>query len=104
MFGVVTLFYTKIHNEFFIFLGVALHYTIHHKNKFVFNNKMKYNPNIDKKILKQALIDGFSMEQVKKILINSPNIKSEKMIDLIYRSLSHDKDLKNIVNENTIYL
>ena len=30
MFGVVTLFYTKIHNEFFIFLGVALHYTIHH--------------------------------------------------------------------------
>ena len=26
----VTLFYTKIHNEFFIFLGVALHYTIHH--------------------------------------------------------------------------
>ena len=25
----VTLFYTKIHNEFFIFLGVALHYTIH---------------------------------------------------------------------------
>ena len=76
----------------------------YYKNKFVFNNKMKYNPNIDKKILKQALIDGFSMEQVKKILINSPNIKSEKMIDLIYRSLSHDKDLKNIVNENTIYL
>ena len=28
----VTLFYTKIHSEFFIFLGVALHYTIHHKN------------------------------------------------------------------------
>ncbi|MFR3241431.1 MAG: hypothetical protein ACLTXK_08775 [Megamonas funiformis] len=26
----VTLFYTKIHSEFFIFLGVALHYTIHH--------------------------------------------------------------------------
>ena len=25
----VTLFYTKIHNEFFIFLGVALHYTIY---------------------------------------------------------------------------
>ncbi|MFR3655727.1 MAG: hypothetical protein ACLTXK_08470 [Megamonas funiformis] len=25
----VTLFYTKIHSEFFIFLGVALHYTIH---------------------------------------------------------------------------
>jgi hypothetical protein len=22
----------KIHNEFFIFLGVALHYTIHHLN------------------------------------------------------------------------
>lgn len=30
----VTLFYTKIHNEFFIFLGVALHYTIHHLKKF----------------------------------------------------------------------
>ena len=26
----ITLFYTKIHSEFFIFLGVALHYTIHH--------------------------------------------------------------------------
>ena len=26
----VTLFYTKIHSEFFIFLGVALHYTIYH--------------------------------------------------------------------------
>ena len=25
----VTLFYTKIHSEFFIFLGVALHYTIY---------------------------------------------------------------------------
>ena len=35
MFGVVTLFYTKIHNEFFIFLGVALHYTIHLKIKDV---------------------------------------------------------------------
>lgn len=30
----VTLFYTKIHNEFFIFLGVALHYTIYHLKKF----------------------------------------------------------------------
>ena len=29
----VTLFYTKIHNEFFIFLGVALHYTIYHLDK-----------------------------------------------------------------------
>lgn len=29
----VTLFYTKIHSEFFIFLGVALHYTIHHEKK-----------------------------------------------------------------------
>ena len=29
----VTLFYTKIHNEFFIFLGVALHYTIHRIKK-----------------------------------------------------------------------
>ena len=29
----VTLFYTKIHNEFFIFLSVALHYTIHHLNE-----------------------------------------------------------------------
>ena len=33
----VTLFYTKIHNEFFIFLGVALHYTIYHmKKSFIF--------------------------------------------------------------------
>ena len=30
----VTLFYTKIHSEFFIFLGVALHYTIYHLKKF----------------------------------------------------------------------
>ena len=29
----ITLFYTKIHSEFFIFLGVALHYTIHHIKK-----------------------------------------------------------------------
>ena len=29
----VTLFYTKIHSEFFIFLGVALHYTIHQIKK-----------------------------------------------------------------------
>ena len=29
----VTLFYTKIHSEFFIFLGVALHYTIYQKKK-----------------------------------------------------------------------
>ena len=29
-FRVVTLFYTKIHSVFFIFLGVVLHYTIHH--------------------------------------------------------------------------
>ena len=33
----ITLFYTKIHNEFFIFLGVALHYTIHHiENGYAF--------------------------------------------------------------------
>ena len=34
----VTLFYTKIHNEFFIFLGVALHYTIHQINNDVKKN------------------------------------------------------------------
>lgn len=76
----------------------------YYKNKFVPNNKIKYNPSIDKKILKQALIDGFSREQVKKILINSPNIKSEQMIDFMYRSFSHDKDLKNIILERTIHL
>ena len=37
----VTLFYTKIHNEFFIFLGVALHYTIHHFKKLLGDDKRK---------------------------------------------------------------
>ena len=35
--SVVTLFYMKIHNESFYFLGVALNYTIHHLNIFLFN-------------------------------------------------------------------
>ena len=36
----VTLFYTKIHNEFFIFLGVALHYTIHQLKKAYENREL----------------------------------------------------------------
>ena len=47
----VTLFYTKIHSEFFIFLGVALHYTIHHIKKD-FSNIF----NIVKQILEEQTI------------------------------------------------
>ena len=36
--------------------------------------------------------------------LNSPNIKSEQMIDFMYRTFSHDKDLKNIILERTIHL
>ena len=45
----VTLFYTKIHSEFFIFLGVALHYTIHQNKKSIktsFNKMFLYFYNI----------------------------------------------------------
>ena len=66
-----------------------------YKKKFS-PDKTKYNPVIDKQILKQILIDGFSIQQAKKILIHSPNIKSEKMIELLYRSLSNNKELKHL--------
>ena len=46
----VTLFYTKIHNEFFIFLGVALHYTIHHINKSIVTFLVKQNYEVDEVI------------------------------------------------------
>jgi len=69
-----------------------------YKNKFALD-KAKYNPVIDKQILKQILIDGFSINQAKKILIHSPNIKSDKMVELLYRSLSHDKDLKHLMQK-----
>ena len=68
----------------------------HYKNKFA-KDKVKYNPIIDKQILKQILLDGFSIEQAYRILIYSPNIKSEKMIDYMYRSLSNNDDTDNII-------
>ncbi|MDO4756186.1 MAG: HipA domain-containing protein [Parabacteroides sp.] len=51
------------------------------------NHKTKYNPEIDKRILDYLLKDGFSIEQCKKILINSPNLKSERMIDLLLKDM-----------------
>lgn len=50
-------------------------------------HKTKYNPEIDKRILDTLLKDGFSIEQCKKILINSPNLKSERMIDLLLKNM-----------------
>ena len=50
----VTLFYTKIHSEFFIFLGVALHYTIHLLLKSFHHS----NKNIVQKISSLKLLPG----------------------------------------------
>ena len=49
--------------------------------------KRKYNPELDKKILQQLLQDSFSLEQCKKILLNSPNLKNVKMVDLLINTV-----------------
>lgn len=53
---------------------------------FVPSKKRKYNPEIDKKIYYQAIEDGFSLEQTKKILLNSPNIKNSQMLERIIKT------------------
>ena len=50
-------------------------------------NKTKYNPQVDDEILEKLLEDGFNEEQCKKILLNSPNIKSERMVELLFKKL-----------------
>lgn len=50
-------------------------------------NKAKYNPKIDESILQNLLKDGFGVEQCKKIILNSPNVKSEKMAELLLDKL-----------------
>ena len=62
----VTLFYTKIHNEFFIFLGVALHYTIYHmkekkqENSKFLKKKRKYIETVFSK-----LVNLFDIERIR---------------------------------------
>lgn len=48
--------------------------------------KRKYNPELDKKIFQLLLQDGFSLEQCKKILLNSPNLKNHRMVDLFIKN------------------
>ena len=48
--------------------------------------KRKYNPELDKKIFQLLLQDSFSLEQCKKILLNSPNLKNPRMVDLFIKN------------------
>ena len=66
----------------------------YYKEKFAAKDKIKYDPKIDKKLLKALLDDGFSIEKCKKIMMYSPNIKSRRMFELLCRSISHDEDYK----------
>lgn len=49
--------------------------------------KLKYNPELDKKIYAQMLQDGFTKETCRRVLTDSPNIKSPKMLDILERSM-----------------
>lgn len=49
-------------------------------------SKRKYNPEIDKKILQLLIQDEFSLEQCQKIMLNSPNLKNAKMVDLLIKN------------------
>lgn len=63
----------------------------YYKEKFVAKDKIKYDPKIDKKILKALLDDDFSIEKCQKIMMYSPNIKSKRMFEFLCRSISHDE-------------
>ena len=79
----VTLFYTKIHNEFFIFLGVALHYTIYHWIKFIQtlkNSGMSLNDIIE--YINLAKYGNNTYQERKNLLIKSKQILLEKMSNL----------------------
>lgn len=67
----------------------------YYKDKFVEKDKIKYNPEIDKKLLRALLDDEFSPEKCQKIMMHSPNIKSKRMFELLYRSVLHDKTIEN---------
>lgn len=54
----------------------------------------KYNPELDKKIYGQMLKDGLNREYCRKAIINSPHIKSTKMVDILERSLKRVPELK----------
>ncbi len=60
---------------------------MHYLDKLKVKNKGKYNPQLDEELLKNLLADGFTTEQCKKILLNSPNLKSEKMVDLLFKKV-----------------
>lgn len=63
---------------------------VYYKELLIPINKPKYNPELDKKIVKFLLSDGFSVKHIEKIMQHSPNIKSEKMVKLLFRSMDAD--------------
>ncbi len=62
----------------------------YYRDLYVPSSKRKYNPQFDKIILQNLLHDGFDLTSSKKILLNSPNIKSEKMVDILFREITNN--------------
>ena len=91
----VTLFYTKIHSEFFIFLGVALHYTIH------LIEKIEYNPKNEEYVLDLMIHMGCMLDRcLSKIDIKYNNLdlykeKEKLLFDKIIIAL---KDIEQDYN------
>ena len=47
---------------------------------------LKYNPAFDQKIIAALLKDGFSMEQCKRIMLNSPHFRSSQHVETLLKS------------------
>ena len=47
---------------------------------------LKYNPDLDKKLIAALLKDGFSIEQCKRIMLNSPHLKSSQHVETLLKS------------------
>lgn len=76
---------------------------IYYKDLYVEHGKNKYNPSIDKNILTSMLKDGFTTEQSKAILLNSPNLKSEKMVEILCKSVARQPAMKKyFANDHSI--
>ena len=76
------------------------HVLSHYLRQFGVQNTSKYNPALDGKVFAKLLQDGFSLEHCKKIMLNSPNIKSDKMLEILCKKLSQTASLKKYFDES----
>ena len=103
----ITLFYTKIHNEFFIFLGVALHYTIYHVETTIpfildlFKNGQKHQKLVAGYFL-NVINDNQIIFKLRYELVTQYNLTEDNLplIAILFRLKLKDTAYKNFLDHN----